>query len=59
MKLQNFLIVAASYLFYGWWDWRFLSLILFSTVVDYAIGNRLKIEGNPTKGKFYFIQVFL
>ncbi|WP_146947855.1 MBOAT family O-acyltransferase [Cyclobacterium qasimii] len=51
LKLQNFLIVAASYLFYGWWDWRFLSLILFSTVVDYAIGNRLKIEGNPTKRK--------
>ncbi|GEO21899.1 O-acyltransferase [Cyclobacterium qasimii] len=49
--MQNFLIVAASYLFYGWWDWRFLSLILFSTVVDYAIGNRLKIEGNPTKRK--------
>ncbi len=36
MRLQNFLIVAASYLFYGWWDWRFLSLILFSTIVDYS-----------------------
>jgi alginate O-acetyltransferase complex protein AlgI len=38
LKLQNLLIVAASYLFYGWWDWRFLSLILFSTVVDYSMG---------------------
>ncbi len=38
LKLQNFLIVAASYLFYGWWDWRFLSLILFSTLVDYGVG---------------------
>ena len=37
-KQQNILIVLASYLFYGWWDWRFLSLILFSTVVDYTIG---------------------
>ncbi|MGK0426781.1 MAG: D-alanyl-lipoteichoic acid acyltransferase DltB (MBOAT superfamily), partial [Ulvibacter sp.] len=41
LTLQNFLIVAASYLFYGWWDWRFLSLILFSTLVDYAIGIKL------------------
>jgi alginate O-acetyltransferase complex protein AlgI len=41
LKLQNLLIVAASYVFYGWWDWRFLSLILFSTVVDYAVGISL------------------
>ena len=27
LKLQNFLIVIASYIFYGWWDWRFLTLI--------------------------------
>jgi D-alanyl-lipoteichoic acid acyltransferase DltB (MBOAT superfamily) len=51
LKLQNFLIVAASYLFYGWWDWRFLSLILFSTVVDYTIGRKLKVEENKTKRK--------
>ncbi len=38
LKLQNILIIAASYLFYGWWDWRFLSLIIFSTVVDYLVG---------------------
>jgi len=44
LKAQNFLIVAASYLFYGWWDWRFLSLILFSTLVDYAVGLRLAKE---------------
>ena len=33
-----------SYVFYGWWDWRFLSLIIFSTLVDYSIGKRLKKE---------------
>lgn len=42
LKLQNALIVAASYVFYGWWDWRFLSLIIFSTFLDYSIGQRLK-----------------
>lgn len=41
LKIQNLLIVAASYLFYGWWDWRFLSLILLSTIVDYFIGLML------------------
>lgn len=51
LKLQNSLIVVASYLFYGWWDWRFLSLIFFSTVVDYTVGRKLKAEGNPTKRK--------
>ena len=51
LKLQNFLLVAASYLFYGWWDWRFLSLILFSTLVDYSVGRRLRTEINQTKRK--------
>jgi len=46
LKLQNFLIVVASYVFYGWWDWRFLSLILFSTLVDYTIGRKLSNEQN-------------
>lgn len=51
LKLQNALIVLASYVFYGWWDWRFLSLILFSTLVDYTIGRKLKSEKNQTKRK--------
>lgn len=51
LKLQNLLIVAASYLFYGWWDWRFLSLIFFSTLVDYAIGRGLLRQENPVKRK--------
>lgn len=37
-KPQNRLLLAASYLFYSFWDWRFLFLILFSTVVDYFCG---------------------
>jgi len=49
LKLQNFLIVAASYLFYGWWDWRFLSLILFSTIIDYTVGQKLRNEENQLR----------
>ena len=51
LKLQNFLIVVASYIFYGWWDWRFLSLILFSTIVDYSIGISLSKQENKAKRK--------
>src|SRR5690625_866003 len=51
IKLQNLLIVAASYVFYGWWDWRFLSLIIFSTIVDYTVGIKLKNEENQSKRK--------
>ena len=49
LKLQNLLIVVASYIFYGMWDWRFLFLILFSTVVDYTMG--ILIERNDSKNK--------
>ncbi|MBN2281886.1 MAG: MBOAT family protein [Candidatus Marinimicrobia bacterium] len=49
LKLQNLLIVLSSYIFYGWWDWRFLSLILFSTLVDYLVGLRLETENNSKK----------
>ena len=38
-KAQNYLILIASYIFYGLWDWRFLTLILFSTIVDYFVGQ--------------------
>ena len=38
LKAQNALVFAASYVFYGWWDWRFLSLILFSTLIDFFVG---------------------
>ena len=51
LKLQNFLIVVASYIFYGWWDWRFLSLIIFSTIIDYLIGISLSKQENQNKRK--------
>lgn len=42
LKLQNLLVVVSSYIFYGWWDWRFLSLILFSSIVDFMVGIYLR-----------------
>jgi len=39
--MQNTFLLIASYFFYGWWDWRFLSLIFFSSLVDYFVGRGL------------------
>jgi len=39
--LRNFWLLLTSYVFYGWWDWRFLLLIAFSSLVDYLVGRRL------------------
>lgn len=51
LKMQNFLIVVSSYVFYGWWDWKFLSLILFSSLIDYFIGIGLLKQENLTTRK--------
>ena len=40
-KLQNILLLISSYIFYGWWDYRFLSLIMLSTLVDYFVGLQI------------------
>jgi D-alanyl-lipoteichoic acid acyltransferase DltB (MBOAT superfamily) len=48
LRVQNSLLVVASYVFYGWWDWRFLSLIVISSAVDYAVGRSL---GASTGGR--------
>lgn len=42
IKLQNALIAIASFLFYGWWDWRFLLLLWLSLIVDFAVGYFLE-----------------
>ncbi|SHF91271.1 D-alanyl-lipoteichoic acid acyltransferase DltB, MBOAT superfamily [Salegentibacter echinorum] len=52
LKYQNILVLLASYFFYGWWDWRFLSLIVFSTIVDFTIGLALDKTENFRKRKY-------
>ena len=60
LKQQNWLIVVSSYVFYGWWDYRFLSLVFFSTMVDYTIGVLLSNEEEQKKRKIYlWISMFV
>ncbi|MEM7087230.1 MAG: MBOAT family protein [Bacteroidota bacterium] len=51
LRLQNILILLSSYLFYGWWDARFLLLIAASTVIDYSIGRQLAVSEKAGKRK--------
>lgn len=54
-KLRNIFLIVVSYLFYGWWDWRFLSLIVISSLVDYLLGNKIFKEENEQKRKSFLI----
>lgn len=51
LKQQNFLILVSSYVFYGWWDYRFLVLIAISTLVDYLIGLQMSKTNKLQKRK--------
>lgn len=51
LRLQNMLVLIASYVFYSWWDWRFLALLVFSTVLDYGVGQGLVYAYRPVLRK--------
>jgi len=46
LKAQNFFIVVASYVFYGWWDWRFLILIAFTSFCSWGCGLLIQCIDN-------------
>jgi D-alanyl-lipoteichoic acid acyltransferase DltB (MBOAT superfamily) len=50
-RAQNVLLLVASYYFYGCWDWRFLGLILFSTVMDWGVARRMGLLQSAPRRK--------
>jgi alginate O-acetyltransferase complex protein AlgI len=54
-KIRLLLCLAASYLFYGWWDWRFLGLLIFSIVMDYLLGLGIAATNNPIQRKRFLV----
>jgi alginate O-acetyltransferase complex protein AlgI len=58
IHLQNLLIVIASYVFYGWWDWRFLFLMGISSMLDYGVGLGLRSENRiPVRKCWLWISI--
>ncbi|MDP2527924.1 MBOAT family O-acyltransferase [Maribacter dokdonensis] len=53
LKSQNTLILISSYIFYGWWDYRFLGLIILSTFVDYFIGLKVYTSTSVSHKKLF------
>lgn len=48
-------LTLMSYAFYGWWDWRFVGLLMVSTVIDYAIGSRLHFANDTSKRNLWLV----
>lgn len=60
VQLRNIFLIAASYTFYGWWDWRFLSLIIISSFVDFYVGRRLdQEEQTKTRKRLLLFSLFV
>jgi alginate O-acetyltransferase complex protein AlgI len=52
---QNIFLLLASYFFYGWWDWRFLALMICSTTADFLIAQKIDPERGDTNRRKWFI----
>jgi D-alanyl-lipoteichoic acid acyltransferase DltB (MBOAT superfamily) len=52
-KLQNIVLLVASYYFYSCWDWRFLFLLVFSTLLDFYTGLKISENNSPAGKKFW------
>ncbi len=55
LRLQNAFVLVASYIFYGWWDWRFLLLIAFTSFCSWASGLLIGQATSQTKAKAWMI----
>ena len=49
-RAQNLMLLAASYVFYGAWDWRFLALLLGSTIIDFQMARYISGAAIPVDG---------
>ncbi len=54
-RIQNLFLLFASYVFYGWWDWRFLILLASISTFNYFIGINIETGKGDWRKKFYLI----
>ena len=57
LKLQNLLILTGSYVFYAWWDWRFLFLLAGSSIISYFLGIGIATAGNKRRSILVWIGI--
>jgi len=55
LQIQNIFLLTAGYFFYGYWDWRFLLLLIAMSLINYAIGLQINRFQNLGVKKFWFI----
>jgi len=55
IKARNIFLILISYVFYGWWDWRFLSLIIISSIIDYFVGIKITKSDNKKHQKLFLL----
>src|SRR5688500_6774066 len=55
VKSRNLFLLIISYIFYGWWDWRFLALLIVSSMVDYIVANKMHDARSAIIKKRYLI----
>lgn len=53
LRLQNLVLLVASYVFYGFWDWRFLSLLFASTVIDFFAGRAMAASQDERRRRLF------
>ncbi len=59
-RAQNIFLLLASYFFYGWWDWRFLALMIGSTTVDFLIAQKIAPgRSDPHRRKWFIFSLVL
>ena len=54
-RAQNVVLLLASYFFYGWWDWRFVALMIGSTTADFLIAQKITPGLNEANRRKWFI----
>ena len=60
VRLQNAFLVLVSYIFYSWWDWRFLGLIILSSIVDYGVARMIhKSDSDRRKKNLLYLSILL
>jgi D-alanyl-lipoteichoic acid acyltransferase DltB (MBOAT superfamily) len=52
LKFQNLLLLAGSYFFYAWWDWRFLSLLITSSALSFILGIQIEKTQNEKHQRY-------